>query len=209
MENAAVVCPPTRNPAPPGAGDRLTTTAIDPMVAEAAAGDPDAVNALAAMIAPMMVRYCRARLGRRDFGPVCAEDVAQEICVAVLQALPTYRDRGGSFLFLLRAIASNKVADAFRVVAREHTRPTAEVPERNDTDTEPERRALEAERGRRLGALLERLPTVQREILVLRVVVGLSAGETARAVGLSPANVRTLQHRALRRLRGWVGVGEL
>ncbi|WP_019811465.1 sigma factor-like helix-turn-helix DNA-binding protein, partial [Saccharomonospora halophila] len=67
----------------------------------------------------------------------------------------------------------------------------------------------EAERGRRLDGLLDRLPAVQREILVLRVMVGLSAGETGRALGLSSANVRTLQHRALRRLRGWVGVGEL
>ncbi len=208
MENSAVVSPPPRDPAPP-AGGWLTPTAIDPVVAEAAAGDPEAVRALTTMIAPMTVRYCRARLGRRDFGPVCAEDVAQEICVAVLQALPTYHDRGGSFVFLLRAIAANKVADAFRSVSRERARPTAEVPERTDPDTGPERRALEAERGRRLDALLDRLPAVQREILVLRVVVGLSAGETARALGLSPANVRTLQHRALFRLRGWVGVGEL
>lgn len=208
MENSAVVSAPTRDPAPP-ADERLTPAAIDPVVAEAAAGDPEAVRTLTTMIAPMTVRYCRARLGRRDFGPVCADDVAQEICVAVLQALPAYHDRGGSFLFLLRAIAANKVADAFRSVSRERARPTDEVPELTDTDAGPERRVLEAERGRRLDALLDRLPAVQREILVLRVVVGLSVGETARALGLSSANVRTLQHRALFRLRGWVRVGEL
>jgi RNA polymerase sigma-70 factor (ECF subfamily) len=41
----------------------------------------------------------------------------------------------------------------------------------------------------------------QREILVLRVVVGLSAEETAIAVGSTPGAVRVAQHRALNKLR--------
>lgn len=45
------------------------------------------------------------------------------------------------------------------------------------------------------------LPDKQREILVLRVVVGLSAEETAEAVGSTPGAVRVAQHRALNRLR--------
>ena len=44
-------------------------------------------------------------------------------------------------------------------------------------------------------------PEKQREILVLRVVVGLSAEETAEAVGSTPGAVRVAQHRALGRLR--------
>jgi RNA polymerase sigma-70 factor (ECF subfamily) len=45
------------------------------------------------------------------------------------------------------------------------------------------------------------LPPKQREILVLRVVVGLSAEETADAVNSTPGAVRVAQHRALSRLR--------
>jgi RNA polymerase sigma-70 factor (ECF subfamily) len=45
------------------------------------------------------------------------------------------------------------------------------------------------------------LPDKQREIVVLRVVVGLSAEETADAVGSTPGAVRVAQHRALARLR--------
>jgi RNA polymerase sigma-70 factor (ECF subfamily) len=45
------------------------------------------------------------------------------------------------------------------------------------------------------------LPEKQREIVVLRVVVGLSAEETADAVGSTPGAVRVVQHRALARLR--------
>ncbi|NEE31628.1 hypothetical protein G3M53_40070, partial [Streptomyces sp. SID7982] len=41
----------------------------------------------------------------------------------------------------------------------------------------------------------------QRELLVLRVAVGLTAEETGRMLGMSPGAVRVAQHRALSRLR--------
>ncbi len=52
-----------------------------------------------------------------------------------------------------------------------------------------------------MGRLLDTLPPKQREILVLRVVVGLSAEETAEAVESTPGAVRVAQHRALTKLR--------
>ncbi|WP_024875824.1 RNA polymerase sigma factor ShbA [Saccharomonospora piscinae] len=185
----------------PAPREELTTARIDPIVRDAAEGDAHAVHVLATMITPVVTRYCRAKLGRRDFGYISADDVAQDICVAVLQALPQYRDRGGSFLFLVRAIASNKVADAFRLVARERSLPTPVVPDTFDDGNEPEHHLLNAEAGDRLHDLLGQLSPLQHDIVVLRVVVGLSARETADVLGLSPANVRTSQHRALARLR--------
>ncbi|HXB88875.1 sigma factor-like helix-turn-helix DNA-binding protein, partial [Mycobacterium sp.] len=53
----------------------------------------------------------------------------------------------------------------------------------------------------RMSELLKVLPEKQREILILRVVVGLSAEETASAVGSSAGAVRVAQHRALARLK--------
>ena len=52
-----------------------------------------------------------------------------------------------------------------------------------------------------MSDLLEILPDKQREILILRVVVGLSAEETAEAVGSTAGAVRVAQHRALARLK--------
>ncbi|NIJ13226.1 RNA polymerase sigma-70 factor (ECF subfamily) [Saccharomonospora amisosensis] len=179
---------------------------IDRVVSEAVQGDSAAVRQLIALITPIITRYCRARLGLRDLAYVSADDVAQEICFAVLRALPNYQDRGGSFLFLVHAIASNKVSDAYRLLSRDHSEPTPEVPEPIVRDNEPERHALNTDLGHRLNQLLARLPSTQREILILRVVVGLSAAETAQALGLSPANVRTSQHRALTRLRALISL---
>jgi RNA polymerase sigma-70 factor (ECF subfamily) len=52
----------------------------------------------------------------------------------------------------------------------------------------------------RLVRLLETLAPRQRDILVLRLVVGLSAQETAVAIGLTATAVRVAQHRALAKL---------
>lgn len=60
---------------------------------------------------------------------------------------------------------------------------------------------MQGELSDRMAVLLRVLPEKQREILLLRVVVGLSAEETAEAVGSTPGAVRVAQHRALARLR--------
>lgn len=189
---------------PRGTAQRLTKEELDPAVKEAATGEPAAVAKLISMITPVAVRYCRARLGGRDLSYLSADDVAQEVCLAVLHALPNYQDRGGSFLYLVHAIASNKVADAYRLVSRDRSDPVAELPERPLADNEPEKRVLDVDLGARLSKLVATLPPLQQEILTLRISVGLSANETAEALGISPGNVRVTQHRALTKLRAMI-----
>ena len=53
----------------------------------------------------------------------------------------------------------------------------------------------------RVDAMLADLTDEQREVVLLRIVAGLSVEETAEVVGRRPGAVRTLQHRALARLR--------
>jgi RNA polymerase sigma-70 factor (ECF subfamily) len=104
-------------------------------------------------------------------------------------------------LAFVYGIAAHKVADAHRAAARNRSEPTDIVPERPTFEAGPEQLALDAESSARMNELLTILPEKQREILILRVVVGLSAEETAQAVGSSPGAVRVAQHRALTRLR--------
>jgi RNA polymerase sigma-70 factor (ECF subfamily) len=126
--------------------------------------------------------------------------VAQEVCIAVLSALPRYQDMGRPFASFVFGIASHKVADAMRSAARLAV-PTEDLPDGPDPRPGPEETAvayLEAEHAR---ALLAKLPVNQRELLVLRVLTGLSAEETGHALGMSAGAVRVAQHRALARLR--------
>ncbi|AUI58177.1 RNA polymerase sigma factor ShbA [Amycolatopsis sp. BJA-103] len=180
---------------------RLTREVLDPLVMAAKAGDPGAVHALLAVVKPVLVRYCRARMGGRDLSYLSADDIAQEACLAVFKMLPSYEDRGGSFLYLVRAIAANKVADAFRVVSRDRSDPVPELPEAGSVRNEPESHLLGVDLGARLGRLVATLPRTQREVITLRIVVGLTATETGVALGLTPGNVRVKQHRALVKLR--------
>ena len=52
-----------------------------------------------------------------------ADDVAQEVCVAVVSALGSYQPAGLSFRAFVYGIAAHKVADAFRAIARNRTEP--------------------------------------------------------------------------------------
>jgi RNA polymerase sigma-70 factor (ECF subfamily) len=178
-----------------------TTDVPDELVAAAMAGDRQAIGRVLTIIRPLVVRYCRARLGAPDRSSASADDVAQEVCLAVLTALPGYRVQGKPFLAFVYGIAAHKVIDAHRASARNRSEPVADVPDAMEVSDGPEQRALRLELSGEMGRLLDQLPDKQREILVLRVVVGLSAEETAEAVGSTPGAVRVAQHRALARLR--------
>ena len=174
---------------------------LDAVVAEAVAGDRDALREVLEIIRPIVVRYCRARVGTTERSGLSADDVAQEVCLAAITALPRYKDQGRPFLAFVYGIAAHKVADAHRAAGRNRADPTDVVPERHAAEAGPEQMALDAESSARMNKLLAVLPDKQREILILRVVVGMSAEETAEAVGSTPGAVRVAQHRALARLK--------
>jgi RNA polymerase sigma-70 factor (ECF subfamily) len=182
---------------------------LDTSVRAAVEGDPRAIERVLASIRPLVVRYCRARVGRQERNFASADDVAQEVCLAVLTALPSYRDQGRPFLAFVYGIAAHKVADAHRAAGRNRSEPVADVPDEPETDAGPEQRALRQELTQQMNDLLQVLPDKQREIVLLRVVVGLSAEETAEAVGSTPGAVRVAQHRALARLRRTLSAEEV
>ena len=133
---------------------------------------------------------------------LAVDDVAQEVCLAVLTGLPGYRFEGKPFLAFVTASPRHKVIDAHRAAdVAPAGISTIEIPDPDDTTEGPEQRALRAELSGELRRLLDELPDTQREILVLRAALGLSAEETAATVGSTPGAVRVAQHRALARLR--------
>src|SRR3954447_26016111 len=178
---------------------------LDAVVAEAVTGNRDALREGLETIRPLIVRYCRARVGAAERGGLSADDVAQEVCLAAITALPRYKDQGRPFLAFVYGIAAHKVADAHRAAGRNRAEPTDVVPERFSVEAGPEQLAIEGEAAERMNRLLATLPEKQREILILRVVVGMSAEETAEAVGSTAGAVGVAQHRALARLKSEMG----
>ncbi len=174
---------------------------LDTLVAAAVNGDRESTGRLLGVISPLVVRYCRSRVGRQERTFASADDVAQEVCLAVLKALPGYRDQGRPFLAFVYGIAQHKVADAHRSSARNRSDPMAEVPDTPELGDDPETRVIQGELAGRLEKMMAALTPKHQEIVRLRVIVGLSAEETAEAVDSTPGAVRVAQHRALNRLR--------
>ncbi len=161
-------------------------------------GRQDAIEALLRQFRPAIVRYCRARLART--GSLDEDDVAQEVCLALLSALPSYRDMGRPFGAFVFAIAAHKVADAARGAARSPL-PVPVLPDLPDRCLGPEETVVAGVDARQARVLLASLPAGQRRLLLLRVVAGLSAEDTGYVLDMSPGAVRVAQHRALLRLR--------
>lgn len=169
-------------------------------MSRAVAGDRDALGELLASVWPALVRYCRTRIGRFGGCYEQADDVAQEVGMAVLAAMPRYRDVGLPFAAFVFGIARHKVADAARAAQRAPLA-MAELPDCPDGAPGPEAAAMASADAGLARSLLADLPPAQQELLLLRVAAGLSAAETGRVLGMSPAAVRVAQHRALVRLR--------
>ena len=86
------------------------------LIVAAVRGDRGARDELLALIQPLVLRYCRGKLGRQESVLGSADDVAQEVCVAVVGALGRYQPAGLSFRAFVYGIAAHKVADAFRAI---------------------------------------------------------------------------------------------
>jgi RNA polymerase sigma-70 factor (ECF subfamily) len=126
-------------------------------------------------------------MGRQQGSFAPADDVAQEVCLAVLTALPGHRHQERPFAAFVYGIATQKVA------AGSNRFPHTDSPTEHSAD----QGGLPA----RMASVLGVLPARYREILVLRVVVGMSVDDTADAIGATPGTVRILQHHALAMLR--------
>jgi len=164
----------------------------------AAQGRQDAIEALLRQLRPLIVRYVRARLART--GSQDEDDVTQEVCLALLSALPSYREMGRPFAAFVFAIAAHKVADAARGAARSPL-PVPVLPELPDLRPGPEDLVVAGVEASQVRILLAHLPDGQRRLLLLRVVGGFSAEDTGYVLDMSPGAVRVAQHRALLRLR--------
>ena len=184
-------------------GERvLSREEVSAGVAAARRGDEAAWARLFDDYHYLVWRYCFAQLGDHS----TADDLAQEVFVAAVQAIGRLRDesRPGIEGWLL-GIARNKVADRFRQSARERrlqlNRPALAV---DPADIAMKRLTVE-----RLRACLDTLPESQRDVVIRRFVLDQSLEDVARATGRRVGAIKALQHRAVAALnRRWRQSGD-
>jgi RNA polymerase sigma-70 factor (ECF subfamily) len=169
---------------PPGAS-RLTQQAV----ARAKAGDSEGLHFLYVRYADDVLRYVASFV--RDHHD--AEDITQNVFAKLMTAIKKYEQREVPFDAWILRVARNASLDHLRA---KRAIPTEEV---RVTDTGRAQTSLD--RGQALREALEQLPDDQREVLVLRHIIGLSPVEIAGTLDKSESSVHGLHHRGRRTLR--------
>ena len=130
------------------------------------------------------------------------DDDAAETFLHVARNLATFTGDERAFRSWVLSIAHRRMVDAHRRAAR---RPAIAATELTDARAglapSAEEVALLQDQARAVDALLEGLSDDQREVLLLRIVGGLSVKETAAVLGKGESAVKVAQHRALAALR--------
>jgi len=152
--------------------------------------DPAAWTAVFEEHRDFVYRAALSQVGDR----LLAEDITGQVFLEAIEGIDRYRDRGVPFRAWLLTIARHRSLDALRKRRRdERTRLVLEPPD-----------------GRAGSSALEGLSCLtpeQREIIHLRFVEDLPIDQVARMTGRSAGAVKSLQHRALGRLRTRLGSG--
>lgn len=128
-----------------------------------------------------------------------AEDLTENVFLKAWKALPGLRLKEVAFRSWLYRIARNLVIDTRR--ARKSTLSLDRVTGLPDDLPAPESTVEAGETQKALAVALTQLKPQFRQVLVCRFVSGLSHGETAEALGISEANVRVIQYRALKEMQ--------
>ena len=187
----------------PVASDASDPRTDDELIGRAQGGDRSAFERI--------VRRHQAKVigfGTRFFGQsAIATDVAQEVFLDLLRALPRYRAEGKFTVYLYR-IALNRCRMTARTVRYEdrvRDRLWAETTAR--AKVAPDEVAAR-ERERRLGRALLEIPEKQRAVLQLRFWSGLSHEEIAEVLETREGTVKSRLWNGLAMLREKLG-GEL
>ena len=165
------------------------------VLAEAQGGDEQQFAVLWRDANPALLRYLRV-LAQDN-----AEDIAAETWVHVVRGLARFTGDESSWRAWLFTTARRRLFDQARLRKRHPAEPldeisAAEVPAAPDAAE----LALDNIGTESALALLARLPTVQAEVIMLRVLAGLDTDAVAGLIGKSPGNVRVIAHRGLKRL---------
>src|SRR6185295_5249586 len=160
----------------------------------AIAGDDAAYHRLLKAVAPVLRAAARRGLARAGQPPDQAEDIVQEILLAVHLKRHTW-DVKAPFAPWLFAIARNKLIDALR---RRGRRVFVNIDDFSETLAgEPAEETVPA---REVAAHLQTLPARQRDVLQSIAVDSASIKATAARLSMSEGAVRVALHRGLANL---------
>jgi len=181
----------------PDEGSLSTKAAASANVVVAASrGEEWALAYLYRLIHPALLHY----LG--TCAPGEEEDLAAEVWLDVASALDRFLGDLDDFRRFVFTIARRRAIDHGRKSSRRSTQPVdGESFDQIPGSVDPEAVVLERLNSQDAARMIRAaLPPEQAEVVLLRVVAGLSVAEVAALLGRRRGAISVLQHRALRRL---------
>jgi RNA polymerase sigma factor (sigma-70 family) len=146
-------------------------------------------------LAPPVLGYLRTR------SAVDAEDLMGEVFLQVVRDLNTFEGGERDFRAWVFTIAHHRLLDDARRRARRPLTSTGEaIADYPGGNVEEE--ALEGIAAQRVREMIKGLPPAQRDVLLLRVLGGLTVDQVASAIGKSSGAVKALQRRGLAAIDG-------
>ncbi len=138
--------------------------------------------------------------------PALREDLFQEICLALWQALPRFEERSSLRTFVFRVAHNRGLTHRWqrRAAAAGALEDAAEP---RDPGPDPEAAASRGQRSARLLEAVGRLPLNYRQVVAL-TLEGLSQAEIGEVLGITENNVAVRVTRARQALREMHGVKE-
>ena len=158
------------------------------------AGDGEAYRRLLEAVAPVLRAIAHRGLVRAGAGNADAEDVVQEVLLAIHLKRHTWM-RDQPFLPWLNAIARYKLIDVLRRRGRR-----GEVPIDNLIDVLPDRSEAAEASPRELEKLVSRLGGREHDVVSAISLGGAGVRDTAAKLSISEGAVRVALHRGLKRL---------
>jgi RNA polymerase sigma-70 factor (ECF subfamily) len=171
--------------------------AFQEVLSQAKAGERRALTELYASYNRMLVRLLRAQV------PGYGEDLAHETWLAVTPKLRDFRGDERAFRMMLLGEARQQAADFKRKAMENPARPMP--PKAMSAFLRPSAVGDAPVVDAAVAELLDGLRPLHAEILLLRVVGGLSAEETGALLGKSAGVIRVTQHRVLKQLARRLG----
>lgn len=175
------------------------------LVEQAQSGDVEAVGSLFDKHYRSMFRYFYARVGQRQQ----AEDLASELFTRMVHHLPSFQPTGVPFRAWLFRIAYNLTMDHFRVANGKELAPLEKASTVAQPEQSPVRQVEQQMTNETLLETLETLVPDQRQVIILRFLVGLSLQETADVMERTLSAVKAMQHRGLKTMRATLAQVEL
>ncbi len=164
-------------------------------------GDRDALAALYREVAPHLFALA-VRITRQAS---IAEEVVQDVFVAVARKAQSYDPSRGTAMAWLATITRNRALDLTTRARRTTALDDARTGRLVDSDPDAFERLAATEAGRRLRTCLEALPETQRRAIVLAFFDGATHEEVAARLASPLGTVKSWVRRALIRLRDCLG----